>query len=101
MCELDKVIKLVDALICRALSYPASSRLDLALRNIKEVSEAAHDVAHAGTKLYKFDKAPHGASADIVQYTGVATSLRHHTNLLLAETRVVRACISPNTTQSA
>ena len=65
--------------------------MERSLIALKGTSEAAHDVAHAGMKLYKFKKAPDGSFADVTQYVSVTESVRQHVKLLLADSMTVRS----------
>ena len=91
--EINTTIQLVDTLLDKASAAPASASLERANIELKGTCEVAHDVAYAGLKLYKFNKAPDGSVADVTQYASVTASVRQHVRLLLAQTMAVRSFV--------
>ena len=80
---------------------PATASLSRAIGGLNGASEAAHDVVHAGIKLYKFNKAPDGSRVDVALYTSATASATHHIRRLLAETMTVRSVLVDNAKQSS
>ena len=89
--QLQKTDKVVDVLISKAQGQRENDRLERHVAELVESQDKAQDVKHEANKMYKFNKTKDGQLATAMDFKNATSRVRDAVNLMIADTKAVRA----------
>ena len=88
---LQKTDKLVGVLLLKAQDQRENYRLERAVAELVQSQDKAQDVQHEANKMYKFNKTKDGQLATAMDFKNATSRVRDAVNLMIADTKAVRA----------